>query len=103
MIVNIEIKEKKENKLLSRVELTAHASFHKKATPSGQAVKESIAKALGTETEMVVVKNIHTSYGTNTATISAYHYSNKDVLQKLEPQLFKKEKDAKAAPAAEAK
>lgn len=94
--LNTEIKDKKENILLSRIEVEAAITFEK-ATPALEEVRQALAKALEVDKELVAVKKIATSFGHSTAKVSAYQYFSKDEMAKIEPK--KKEKKAKAGEA----
>jgi ribosomal protein S24E len=104
--MKLEIVEKKEQKLLSRLEIKATTSFEGSVTPSNDAVKAAIAKETGKDVKLVVVQNIYTDFGTASATISAHVYDNEEKLKELEETHKKgKEKPAEgeAAPAVEEK
>ena len=58
--MKLNILDKKEQKLLSRTEVKGKLEFDKEATPSNDAVKEEIAKGVGKDAKLVVVKSIYT-------------------------------------------
>lgn len=100
IFLNIEIKNKKENILLSRIEVEADLSFEKGATPSTEDVKKELSKALEVEADLIAIKKIDGSFGNTQAKISAYQYLSKDDLKNIEPKEKKKEeKKAEEAPA----
>ena len=102
IFLKIEIKNKKENILLSRIELEACASFDKKQTPSTEEIKQELSKVLEIEKGLIVVKKIHTSFGDASAKVFAYQYLSKEELKKIERSVEKKEEPKKAEAKAEA-
>ena len=92
--MKLDIIDKSENLLLSRVEVNASASFEGKTTPSEENVKSEIAKLLESDSNLLVVKKIDMSYGSNFAKILAYQYISKEERDKLEPLLLMQEKKA---------
>jgi ribosomal protein S24E len=95
--MKLEILEKKEQKLLSRLEIKARTSFEGSVTPSNDAVKAAIAKETGKDIKLVVVQNIYTDFGTASATISAHVYDNEETLKELEETHKKGKKGEKPA------
>ncbi|MDO8480475.1 MAG: hypothetical protein Q7S65_01520 [Nanoarchaeota archaeon] len=85
--MELEITNKNENTLLSRWEVSANVAFHKTVTPKKDEVKAALAKALKVEPELVMIKNISTKFGANTASVKAYAYTNKEVMGKLETDI----------------
>lgn len=81
--MKLDVKDKKENKLLSRTEVTADLAFDA-ATPSNKDVQAELAKKLSVEPELVIIKKIATGYGTRTAGVTAYAYTKKDDMMKIE-------------------
>ncbi|MDO8661101.1 MAG: hypothetical protein Q7K43_04380 [Candidatus Woesearchaeota archaeon] len=79
----------KENPLLERKEITAEIAFTGK-TPSNQEVTDTLVAKMGVAKETVIVKHIHTKFGSANATVHAYAYSSAEQLAKVEPK--KKEK-----------
>jgi len=82
--MDLEIKEKKEQKLLARLEIKAKISFSANATPSNDDVKAAIAKEVGKDAKLVVVKHIYTKFGDASADVFAYVYDNDKKLDELE-------------------
>lgn len=74
--LNLNISQKKQEKLLGRTEIHGKIEFAKAATSSNDAVKDAIAKSLSVEPKLVVIKHIYTNFGTNSAEIIAYVYDN---------------------------
>ena len=95
--MEIEIKNKKDNQLLKRQEVTGEISFTG-ATPSNKQFQEELSKKLGVAPELVVVRHIYGAFGVGKAAFEADAYATKEQLDKIEPK--KKVKAAPAAPAA---
>ena len=96
IFLNIEIKNKKDNILLSRIEVEATVSFNKKATPSTEEVKGALSKELEVEKDLIIIKGIKSSFGKTTAEVLAYQYLSKDDIKNIEPKNKQAEEKAKA-------
>lgn len=97
--MNIEIKNKKENKLLGRQEVEGKVTYEQ-VTPSNEALKEKLAVELKGDKELIVVKHIYPRYSYREANFLAYIYENKEGKERMEvkmPHLKKKEKGEKKA------
>ena len=96
--MDLEIKEKKDNSLLSRTELCGKLAFSA-STPSKDEVRKTIASKLHVAEQLVVVKEINTKFGARAADLCAYIYKDEATLKRIEPKLGKKaiEKAAKKA------
>lgn len=81
--MNLTISEKKENALLSRMEITARLQFEG-VTPDRKSVQQEVAKQLKAKEPMVVVKQIATEFGAPFAKVTAYVYSNEAAMTRLE-------------------
>ena len=81
--MKLTIKDKKENKLLSRLEVAGDLSFEA-ATPSNEDVKKEVAKAVGKDEKLVIIKGIYTDYGISTAKVEAYVYNDEAKMKELE-------------------
>ena len=98
--MKLEIKDKKENPLLSRIEVSGIITFDK-ATPSNDQVAQSIASQLKVDASLIKMKHIYTGFGERQAKFSAFVYKTKEALDKIEPKPKKQlEKEKKAAEAA---
>ena len=97
--MELNIKNKKDNPLLKRQEVTGELTFVGAATPSNKLLQEELAKKLGVPLEVIVIKHIYGAFGGGKATFEAVAYASKEQLDKIEPK--KKVKAvAPAAPAA---
>ena len=94
--MDIEIKNKKENPVLQRQEITGEIKFTGAATPSNKQLQEELAKKLGVQQELVAIRHIYGSFGTGKAQFEAVSYATKEQFDKIEP----KKKAPKAAPGA---
>ena len=93
--MEIEIKNKKENPVLQRNELTGEITFTG-PTPSNQQLLAELAKKLGVQPELIVIRHIYGSFGSGKAKFEAIAYASKEQFDKIEPK-----KKAAAAPGAE--
>lgn len=87
--MKIEIKEKKENKLLGRTEVKGKV-FFEGATPSKEAVWDRLVIEMKGDKELIVVKEIYPRFSYQEADFSAYVYESKEKKEKME--IKKKEK-----------
>lgn len=74
--MDIEIKGKKENKLIGRQELSCSVGFEKEI-PSRKNVRDALCAALGVAPELLVVKSIKGKFGAKNAHIVAHVYKDK--------------------------
>jgi len=82
--MKLTITNKKENKLLARMEVQGQIVFTA-TTPSNNDVALALSQELKVDLPLIVVKSIHTKFGAKTAEVSAYAYHALDVKQKTEP------------------
>ena len=98
--MKIEIKNKKENPLLSRIEVSGIVAFDG-ATPSNEQVSQGIAAQMKVDVSVVKMKHIYTGFGEHQAEFLAFVYNTKADLDKVEPkpkkQLEKEQKKAESA------
>ena len=83
--MDLKILSKKEEPLLSRTIVEAEVSFDK-ATPSKSEIKNALAKSLGRDEKLIVVKGIYTGYGVRKARNVSYAYENEEVMKSIEPK-----------------
>lgn len=93
--MDLKIIEKKEQPMLSRIEVIGKLEF-KGPTPSEADVKKQLSAELKVGEELIVIKKISTHFGSESADLFAYSYLNKEDLKKIEP----KPKEKKAKPGA---
>jgi ribosomal protein S24E len=93
--MDLKIIDKNEQPMLSRIEITGKLEFQG-ATPSTADVKKQLSSELKVGEDLIVVKNIATHFGSETADLTAYAYLNKEDMGKIEP----KPKEKKAKPGA---
>ncbi len=88
--MELKIIEKKENKLLSRTEITAEM-VHEGPTPSYDAIKKALAKQVNADESLIAVKHVYPSYGESRVKIIANIYDDKKAMESIEPAAPKKE------------
>ncbi len=103
IFLNIDIKNKKENIMFSRIEIEAAMTFEKSATPSGEQVAQKLSAVLEVDKKLVVIKNITTKYGETAAKVTAYQYLSEEELLNHEPKIAKIRADEEKKAAEEAK
>lgn len=81
--MKIEIQERKENKLLRRLEVKGRLSFEG-AVPSNKVTKDALAAELKADKELVIVKHIYSRFSYQEAGVLAYVYENKEMMKKME-------------------
>jgi ribosomal protein S24E len=89
--MELNIVDKKEQPMLSRIEITGKLTFEG-ATPSAADVKKKLSSELKVDENLIAVKNILTHFGSGNADLIAYAYLNKEDMEKIEPKPKKKEK-----------
>ncbi len=97
--MELEIKNKKENPVLQRQEITGEIKFTGAATPSNKQVQEELSKKLGIQADLVTIRHIYGSFGSGKAAFEAVAYASKEQFDKIEPKK-KTPKTAAGAPAA---
>ncbi|MFH0859738.1 MAG: hypothetical protein V1921_00900 [Candidatus Altiarchaeota archaeon] len=104
--MEIEIKNERDNKLLSRREVTFKVKYEG-ATPSMKQVRGDLIKKLKADEKLLVVDNIRSEFGARVASGYAKVYGNINAM-KIEPEHimrknFEQKKEEKAAEPDEAK
>jgi len=79
-----------DNPLLYRKEYLFAIMHDSQPTPSRAEFREEIAKLLGVDKNLVVIKNLKTEFGTNTTYAEVYVYSNKEKMLEIEPKYILK-------------
>ena len=77
--MQVNIKDKKENKSLSRQEITCEISFEK-AKPSRKDLREAISTATGIAPELMVIVSSTGGFGQRSGTVLVHAYANKEAL-----------------------
>ena len=81
----MEIKERKENKILNRIEISFSWKHDKKSTPSRQEVMDLVQTLEpGSDRDLIVVKNCSTRFGQPLTTGLAFIYGTKEAMS-VEP------------------
>ena len=101
--MQVNIKDKKENKSLGRQEITCEISFEK-AKPSRKDLREAICTATGISPDLMVIVSSKGGFGQRGGTVLAHAYANKEALGVVKKHLLvrdsmmeKKKKVAKTA------
>jgi len=77
--MQVNITDKKENRSLSRQELTCEISFDK-AKPSRKDLREAIATATGIAPELLVIVSSKGGFGQRSGTVLVHAYAGKEAL-----------------------
>jgi len=100
--MELTIRNKIENKALSREELACEVRFEK-AMPPRKQLREALCAATGAQPELLVIVSANGLYGSNKATVLANIYKNKEAMSAERSYLLvrdglaeKKKKVAKA-------
>lgn len=78
-----------ENKLLKRKEIKGTATTHG-ATPTRVSLRKELAKQLKVEENLIIIKGINSSYGSNQVDVEANVYEDRETLEKLTLDHIKK-------------
>ncbi|NQV91754.1 hypothetical protein HQ489_04740 [Candidatus Woesearchaeota archaeon] len=102
--MKVAITEKNENVLLERTDLKGTVDFEG-VTPNNNEVTAAIAKNLGVEQGLVVVKGIYTQFSKQSGTFNAVAYKTSKALDKTEKMTkhLRKKAEVIAKKVAEAK
>jgi len=77
--MQVNILDKKENKSLSRQEITCGISFEK-AKPSRKDLREAICTSTGIAPELLVIVSSKGGFGQRSGTVLVHAYANKEAL-----------------------
>ena len=77
--MQVNIKDKKENKSLGRQEIACEISFEK-AKPSRKDLREAIAAATGIAPELMVIVSSKGGFGERSGIVLVHAYANKEAL-----------------------
>jgi small subunit ribosomal protein S24e len=106
--MKIDIIDKKEEALFQRETITARCEFDN-VTPSRLELRNRLAAQLGVKEDLVVIKNIFTTFGARSGKVEACVYKDEKALKKVESDKMikkntpkKEEKPAEEAAAAPA-
>jgi len=81
--------------LLSRKVVEIEVGFTESKTPSNSQLKEAVAKLLKADPKLVVIKHIQQRFGTASAKIFAYVYTDESTMKSLEKESKVKYEEAK--------
>jgi len=92
--VELKVIEKKENPIMSRTEFVLEG-VSDGATPSYDSIKKKIAGQFKANEDMVVVKHVYPQFGTVKFKVIVNIYSDKAVMNKVEPENVEKKEEKK--------
>ncbi|MDR2623969.1 MAG: 30S ribosomal protein S24e [Methanobrevibacter sp.] len=84
--MEINVIQKKENKVLNRVEVRFDCVYTGEATPKILDVKSKLMVVLDTKKELIVIDSLQPNYGEAKATGYAKVYDSKEDLESIEPK-----------------
>ncbi len=84
-------------KLLDRRNITGKLHFSGKTTPSRMWLIEKVAKKLKVEKNLIVIKEIKTIFGSNTADFEVHIYDSLEKKDRIEPKYLLKRSEIKVA------
>ncbi len=100
--MEIEIFEKKENKLLDRTEVKFYCLYEGEATPKILDVKSKLVALLDSSKDVLVVDSVQPHYGEPKALGYAKVYANADILKEIEKKsVIAKNEEPEEEPAEE--
>ena len=88
--MEIEIKDKKENALLDRIEVRFSVSHTNATTPKRDAVRDELAKLLNAKKDCVIVESMDSEYGRAQTNGTANIYRAVEQIKALEPTHLQK-------------
>jgi len=99
----MEIKERRENKILNRVEIAFSWRHESKSTPSRREVMDLVQTLEpGANRDLIVIKNCETRFGQPLTTGTAYIYASQEAMA-VEPSfIHKRHQEFRSGAAAEA-
>jgi len=99
----MEIKERRENKILNRVEIAFSWRHESKSTPSRKEVMDLVQTLEpGANRDLIVIKNCETRFGQPLTTGTAYIYASQEAMA-VEPSfIHKRHQEFRSGAAAEA-
>ena len=78
--MEIKIKDKKDNALLSRTEIQADIEHFKEPTPTRAKVREKLAAMLSIDVNLIVIKKLDQTFGSLTKCFAVV-YNNRGLLR----------------------
>ena len=99
----MEIKERKENKILNRVEISFSWKHDKKSTPSRKEVIDFVQTLEpGSNSELIVVKDCNTRFGQPLTTGTAYIYNSPEAMAVEPGYIHKRHEELRSSSASDA-
>ena len=99
----MQIKERKENKILNRVEISFSWKHDKKSTPSRKEIMDLVQNLEpGANRDLIVVKDCSTRFGQPLTTGTAYIYDSAEAMAVEPGFIHKRHEDLRTSSASEA-
>ena len=92
--MKIEVVDKKDEKMLSRMQVTASLEFEN-ATPNYTEVTTALATKIKADEKLIAIRHIYTAYGNKKAKVIAYLYNDEAKKAFFEPKIKEKKPAAK--------
>ena len=83
--MNVNVISKTDNAVLERKEIEAEVSFDG-ATPSRNDIRKAISSKVGINPDLMVLREISSSFGKQSVKVIAHAYSKKEQMLKTEPE-----------------
>lgn len=87
--MDVNIQHKEEKPLMHRTDVRARVAYEG-ATPTRQAIRDSVAHTLKAPVETLVIRQISTEFGKQAAIVTASVYKDAAALEQFEPKHMKK-------------
>jgi small subunit ribosomal protein S24e len=101
-VMDINIKNKKENKLLNRTEVEFEVSYES-STPSRQQVIQKLAALLKVKSNLVILSELRSDFGNKKAKAKANIYVDEETMQDIEREYLIKRSHKEESKKEEAK
>ncbi len=92
--MDVNVVDKKEEKMLSRMQVTANLSFEK-ATPNYAEVTAALATKIKADEKLIAIRHVYTNFGAKSAKVIAYLYDDEAKKTFFEPKVKEKKAAAK--------
>ncbi len=88
--MEVEIVEKKENKLMNRIEVRFRVDHPGEATPKREEIKKKVSAILGAKEDFVILRKIVSTFGKPVSYGIVHVYNNKEDIFRWEPRYILK-------------
>ena len=87
--MDVHVVDKKEEKMLSRMQVTADMNFEN-ATPNYAEVTKALASKIKADEKLIAIRHVYTNFGAKSAKIVAYLYDDEAKKAFFEPKVKEK-------------